>query len=106
MRYVPSTVPGVRLPSVYLAEGGLLYDRLGEWFTLLACDVDPCETLLSAATRFGMPLDVVRLNAPELTAIYGRQQILVRPDQHIAWRGGDVPAQQAAQIIQRSLGYA
>ena len=106
LRYVPSTVPGVRLPSVCLAEGGLLYDRLGKWFTLLACDTDPSETLVSAAAQSGMPLHVVRLNGPELTAIYGRQQILVRPDQHIAWRGGEVPAQQAARIMQRSLGHA
>lgn len=106
LRYVPSTVPGVRLPSVHLAEGGLLYDRLGKWFTLLAIGTDPSKALMAAASQFGMPLDVVRLNAPELTAIYGQQQILVRPDQHIAWRGGDMPAQQAGQIIGRSLGHA
>ncbi len=106
LRYVPSTVPGVRLPSVCLAEGGLLHDRLGKWFTLLAFEVAPSQTLLSAASQFGMPLDVVRLNDPELLAIYGRQQILVRPDQHIAWRGGDAPAHQASRIIGGSLGHA
>ena len=36
--YQPTTAPGARLPSTFLADGSALYDRLGPWFTLLRSD--------------------------------------------------------------------
>ena len=49
LRYVPTTMPGARLPSTFLQDGSALFDRLGPWFTLVnfgAMDVSP---LVSAA---------------------------------------------------------
>ncbi|MBV8747255.1 MAG: hypothetical protein JO134_19650, partial [Xanthobacteraceae bacterium] len=104
--YVPSTVPGVRLPSVALADGTPIYDRLGPWFTLLCCGVPPSAALVAAAEKRGMPLALLHLDAPDLQQVYGRGLILVRPDQHIAWRGGECDDPSVASVvIARSLGW-
>ena len=103
--YIPTTVPGVRLPSVMLADGIALQDRLGPWFTLLGFGVEPSETFAVAAARLGMPLAMSRFNQPELVEIYGRRQILVRPDQHVAWRGDVVTQDAADRICRLALGF-
>src|SRR5262249_13410403 len=57
IRYVPTTAPGARLPSVLLADGSALFDRLGPWFTLIAFGTAPDPELVTAAKRLGMPLE-------------------------------------------------
>ena len=52
-------------------------------------DTAPLE---SAAANLGIPLEVLRLGQPALIGIYERNMILVRPDQHVAWRGDQLPA--------------
>jgi len=104
--YVPSTVPGVRLPSVVLDDGTPIYDRLGPWFTLLCCGVPPSAALVVAAEKRGMPLVVLRLDAPDLQQVYGRGLILVRPDQHIVWRTAACDDSRIAHtVVARSLGW-
>jgi hypothetical protein len=90
-RYTPSSHPGARLPHAWLPDGTSIYDLLGDGFTLLrlapAADVGP---FLDAATRAGVPvrlLDLVHL--PKLRTRYGADLLLIRPDQHVAWRGRD-----------------
>ena len=61
---------------------------------------------MAAATRRGLPLKVTRFEEPELTSVYGSQLLLVRPDQHIAWRGvGCDNPRDADAIISRALGW-
>ena len=36
LRYLPTTAPGVRMPSVLMENGTPIFDRLGPWFTLAA----------------------------------------------------------------------
>jgi 2-polyprenyl-6-methoxyphenol hydroxylase-like FAD-dependent oxidoreductase len=104
--YVPSTVPGVRLPSIVLADGTPIYDRLGPWFTLLCSGAPPSAALLAAAEKRGVPLTLLRLDAPGLQQVYGRGLILVRPDQHIAWRGRACDDTLVAHaIVARCLGW-
>jgi 2-polyprenyl-6-methoxyphenol hydroxylase-like FAD-dependent oxidoreductase len=103
VRYVPTTAPGARLPSVLLADGSALFDRLGPWFTLIAFGAAPDAELVAAARRLGMPLAVVRIDQPDLEIIYRCQQLLVRPDQHVAWRGRRAVA-EANAIVARCLG--
>jgi 2-polyprenyl-6-methoxyphenol hydroxylase-like FAD-dependent oxidoreductase len=106
LRYVPSTAPGVRLPSVLLGEGTPLFDRLGRWFTLLCVAARPSEALVAAAAKRGVPLEVLELDAPELAKVYGRGLLLVRPDQHIAWSGNECDDVRTADaIIARVLGW-
>src|SRR3989454_3170095 len=87
LRYMPTTFPGVRMPSVVLEDYTPIYDRLGLWFTLVCVGMRPSAALVEAAARRSVPLDVLRLDEPDLIAVYGRRLMLVRPDQHIAWRG-------------------
>ncbi|WP_211247575.1 FAD-dependent monooxygenase [Cryptosporangium arvum] len=77
-RYVPSTRPGARLPHTWVAPGHALYDDLGRGFTLIG-PPGPDVAALAAA----VPLTVLPGEGPYL---------LVRPDQHIAWRGHDLTA--------------
>jgi hypothetical protein len=70
VRYVPTTAPGGRLPSILLADGSALFDRLGPWFTLIAFGVAPDAELVAAAGQLGMPLEVVCINQPGLEHIY------------------------------------
>ena len=104
VRYIPTTAPGARLPSVLFADGSALFDRLGPWFTLIAFGTAPDAELVAAARRLGMPLEVVRVDEPALEHIYRALQVLVRPDQHVAWRGRNATA-KADAIIARCLGW-
>lgn len=96
--HVPSTVPGCRAPHVWLTEGRSLYDALGEGWTLLRRDAAlDVSGLRAAAEVRGLPLAVLELD-PGLAAGYDRPLVLVRPDQHVAWRGDRVPAHPLALI--------
>ena len=98
--YTPSTVPGCRVPHLFLADGRSLYDLLGQDYTLLTLDrsADP-QPLLDAARERSvpltwLPLDRVNDHVPE---VYRHAMLLVRPDGHVAWRG-DACADPAALI--------
>jgi 2-polyprenyl-6-methoxyphenol hydroxylase-like FAD-dependent oxidoreductase len=91
--FTPSTVPGCRVPHVWLDDGGSLYDALGPGFTLLRADAAlDAEPLRRAAAARGVPLDV--LDVPG----YATALVLARPDQHVAWRGAAPPADPLALI--------
>jgi hypothetical protein len=88
--YTPDARPGARLPHAWLPDGSSLYDRLGAGFTLLgpAGGEDPgVAALQDRARRQEIPLTV--LPAPRDYPWRG-EFLLVRPDQHIAWRAGQV----------------
>ena len=89
--YTPSTVPGCRVPHAFLNETTSLYDRLGPAYTLLRFDVSlDIAPLQRAADRAGVPLSVLDLDPASLSATYDAPLILVRPDQHVAWRGQSI----------------
>lgn len=103
--YEPSATPGGRLPHLRLPDGSSVFDRLGLGFTLLRTgkprpvDAD-VEALRCQASASGVPLrilDVAHDGAPEF---YGAPLLLVRPDQHVAWRGAhaDDPARILATV--------
>jgi 2-polyprenyl-6-methoxyphenol hydroxylase-like FAD-dependent oxidoreductase len=96
-RYSPSSIPGGRAPHLWLDDkrgsGSSLFDRFGLYFTLLRIgDGAPDATAFEdAARRLGMPLVVVDVPLPQASALYECKLALVRPDQHIAWRGDALP---------------
>ncbi|CAN5286265.1 FAD-dependent oxidoreductase [soil metagenome] len=105
--YVPSTTPGARLPSIFLADGSNVYDHLGEWFTLLTFAPVATKALADAAREAGVPLAIVQLDISGHEALYPEAALLVRPDQHIAWRGSPpTDAGGAAGIIAHVSGNA
>ena len=56
-----------------------------------------------AASR-GLPFTVAHLSEPSLRAMYGDGTVLVRPDQHVAWRGTSLPQGGAAVVLDHVLG--
>jgi 2-polyprenyl-6-methoxyphenol hydroxylase-like FAD-dependent oxidoreductase len=90
--FTPSTVPGCRTPHLWLADGRSLYDALGPEFTLIRTDPGvPVSRLVGAASERGVPLTVLDLDAPDARSLYAENLVLVRPDQHVAWRGDQEP---------------
>jgi len=90
--FTSSTVPGCRVPHLWFDDGRSLYDALGPEYTLLrfdpSLDVGPLAT---AAQKRGFPLTVLDVVSREAAALYSTKLVLARPDQHVAWRGDDLP---------------
>ena len=91
--YVPSSVPGCRAPHVWLGKNDSIFDHFGWGFCLLKLDAATDSTPLErAAEAAGMPLKVLDLSdRADVVAQYDRKLTLIRPDQHVAWRGDEVP---------------
>jgi hypothetical protein len=88
--YEPSARPGCVAPHLWLRDGDSLYDRFGRYFTLLVTDAaasDEAGRIAAAATRAGVPLSVIAPRDERLRDLYGARMALIRPDQHVAWRG-------------------
>ncbi|MDF9749347.1 FAD-dependent monooxygenase [Arthrobacter sp. ES3-54] len=109
IRYVPSASPGALLPHAWLDRSTSLYDILGPGFTLLV-DAGSLagvpaqvvyEPVLAAAARRGIPVTVAAVGPSDdgtsMATHWQADAVLVRPDQHVAWRGTD-PAKAAAAI--------
>jgi 2-polyprenyl-6-methoxyphenol hydroxylase-like FAD-dependent oxidoreductase len=106
LRYIPTTAPGARMPSVLTDDGVPIFDRLGRWFTLACFGAPASEALVAAAARRGVPLQMLRIDDPDIVRVYGRGLLLVRPDQHIAWRGAACEdPREGDVIVSRVLGW-
>jgi 2-polyprenyl-6-methoxyphenol hydroxylase-like FAD-dependent oxidoreductase len=91
--FTSSSVPGCRAPHFWLPNHSSLYDVLGPYYTLLRLDptVDASGLVEAAAAR-NIPLSVLDIATPEARSLYSHKLTLVRPDQHVAWRGNTQPA--------------
>lgn len=96
--YVPTARPGHRAPHIWLEDGVALQDRLGAGFTLLVLGDDEggARAFQKAAKARGMPLSVVQLDDPDVSALYQADYALVRPDMMVAWRSREWPADSGA----------
>lgn len=103
VHYVPTTMPGARLPSVFLKDGSALFDRLGPWFTLVNFGGFDIAPFVAAGARANIPLQVLSLDEPDLQSIYGHDVLLIRPDQHIAWRGSETSMADGAKVFAHAL---
>lgn len=103
--FSPDARPGHRLPHVRRADGTPVFDHLGRDFSLLCVGdrADHATGLLDAAVRARVPLKVVHLTDAEARDLYRASLVLVRPDQHVAWRGNDAP-EHPDRIIDRARG--
>ena len=90
LNYIPSACPGSLAPHAWLHDASSLYDHFGTGFTLLStvgadgADVDAAR---KAAAALGIPLTVCAPREPVLADLYAARYALIRPDQHVAWRG-------------------
>jgi 2-polyprenyl-6-methoxyphenol hydroxylase-like FAD-dependent oxidoreductase len=104
--YQPTTWPGARLPHVFLEDGSALFDRLGQTFTLIVCgelDSVALKPFEEAARAHNMPLEILALDEPLAAKILEYKYVLVRPDQHVAWRSDNTP-ENAEDIVARVTG--
>lgn len=100
-KYTPTSRPGSRAPHVWLQDGRALYDALGPDFTLLRLGNPPQDVraLEDAAKNRRLPLRVLDVPEPEVLATYENfPLVLIRPDQHVAWRGPRLPSDPLALI--------
>lgn len=101
--FTPSTVPGCRVPFSRLADGRPITDTLSAGYTLLRRDpAIVVDALIAPLRRAGAPIEVIDI-APDAAALYDHALLLVRTDQHIAWRGNVVPT-DAESLIDQLLG--
>jgi 2-polyprenyl-6-methoxyphenol hydroxylase-like FAD-dependent oxidoreductase len=88
--YTPSARPGCLAPHAWLADSRSLYDLFGQGFALVvAANADPAQVAAveRQALELGIPLTVVRPEGVDVAELYEAEMTLVRPDQHVAWRG-------------------
>ncbi|KAB1139349.1 FAD-binding monooxygenase [Streptomyces luteolifulvus] len=96
--FTPSTVPGSRLPHAWLEPGHALYDDLGRGLTLIhprVADAAVIARFQGKAEHLGIPLTVI----PAPAAWAHEHFLLVRPDQHIAWRGRQLDASVLPRVV-------
>lgn len=107
--YRPSAAPGCLLPHIWLDESTSLYDRLGPDFTVLIDATGPAAdraaAFAEAAEATGIPAVVrtVTVDDRSLSEVWEAPVVLVRPDQHVAWRGSDPVGLGAA--LRRAAGH-
>ncbi len=104
--FTESTVPGCRAPHVWLTESRSLYDACGGDYTLLVCkEGASARALIAEANRRNVPLRVVDASNIALPPAYRHKLVLIRPDQHVAWRGDALP-DDPARLLSRVTGMA
>ncbi len=94
INYVPTARPGHLAPHAWLHDGSSLYDHFGPGFTLLAtagAGSDELESARRAAHQAHVPLHAIQPRVPALPSLYPSRFTLIRPDQHVAWRGNTWP---------------
>jgi len=106
MHYVPSAFPGCLAPHLWLQDGSSLYDHFGSGFTLLATDGETggAEAIARHAAGRGVPLKVLAPHDDRLGPLYAARFALIRPDQHVAWRGDLIP-QDPGSLLDRVTGH-
>ena len=97
--YVPTATPGCRAPHLWLNQDQSIFDILGLEFTLLQFnrDKDP-RPIMKAAQLTGVPVSLVQIDNEEAREIYATDLVLIRPDQHIAWRSDSSPPDPEALL--------
>jgi hypothetical protein len=104
--FTPSTVPGARVPHLWLNDGRSLYDAMGPYYTVLRFDRQvEVEALLVLAKARNVPLVLLDVESENYADSYSHKLLLARPDQHVAWRGDAVPG-DAGELIEIIRGAA
>jgi len=103
-RYTPTSWPGGRPPSVLMEDGRSIFNQFGNWFTLVDFVGDGrANELLHAAAGRGLPMRHVMVRSDSVRELWERDLVLVRPDQHIGWRGNR-PPQDADAVLAHLVG--
>lgn len=99
-----STYPGLRAPGIWLEDGTPIHDLFGDQFTLICFEDADTSAFENAAKQRNVPLKVLNIRDRNAAKIYEKKLILIRPDQHVVWRGDSITA-DASRIIKKVTGY-
>ncbi|MDH7796166.1 MULTISPECIES: FAD-dependent monooxygenase [unclassified Beijerinckia] len=91
--YTPTAYPGCLAPHQWLKDGRSLYDLFCTGYTLLVLsdDAEGVDRFRAAAAEQRVPLTIVKPGDTRLPRRYEAKLALIRPDQHVAWRGNAAP---------------
>lgn len=94
--FTSSTVPGCRTPHFFLNDGTSLYDHLGQNYSLLCFKSADLQHFTQIAKAENFPVEVIllegKVETEQLQQLgYQTNYVMVRPDQHTAWRGDQLP---------------
>jgi 2-polyprenyl-6-methoxyphenol hydroxylase-like FAD-dependent oxidoreductase len=92
--YEPSATPGCLAPHKWLEDDSSLYDHFGQGFTLLVLAQGHGDDIAKAqdeASASSVPLSIFQAHDANLLSLYRQPLCLIRPDQHVAWRGNAWP---------------
>lgn len=106
MTYTPSASPGCRAPHAWMEDGSSLFDAFGKDFTLLVTGevgVGLQQRVQQQAVEAGVPVKYLPVADPVVAELYQANYTLIRPDQHVAWRGDEWPA-DATAILRKVTG--
>lgn len=90
--YAAHTWPGARAPHVFLTDGETsIFDLFGRGQEYTLVDFTGSSEYVTkfspVAQQLNIPLKMVKLpNEAHIRKIWGRDAVLVRPDDHVAWR--------------------
>ena len=108
VQYTPSTVPGVRLPHVWLDDGTAMQDRIGNENRYVMLRLGGSAADASGLTRafaaLGAPFGVLDMPDARARDVYGHDLLLLRPDLHVAWRGNRQP-DEPERLARRVTGH-
>ncbi|GAB3174234.1 FAD-dependent oxidoreductase [Myceligenerans halotolerans] len=94
---VPTTWPGGRAPSLRLADGTALYGRFGPGLTLVDLTGSRAGApLVERAVARRIPMTHLAIDDDAVRRAWESDLVLVRPDQHVAWRGDATAARDEA----------
>jgi hypothetical protein len=103
--YQPSACPGGRAPHLFLYDGSSLFDHFGTGFCLLHLHGGHnTEIMEDAARARRIPLRTLKVDMPEGRELYACDLALIRPDQHVAWRGSALP-EDCGALLARVTGW-
>jgi len=94
MVYTETARPGHRAPHAWIddAKETSTLDLFGKGFILMRFDLSvSVDTLVEAFGKRSVPLTVEDIDQENISKIYGRKLVLIRPDGHVAWRGDNCP---------------
>jgi hypothetical protein len=108
-QYTPSTWPGSRAPHVFLSDESAIFDHFGKDWSLVTFTDNEADVkgLLTAAAGLKVPIKHVDLRGEEHAhGIWGFDFVLVRPDEHVAWRSNSVGGvEEAREILRTAIGH-
>jgi 2-polyprenyl-6-methoxyphenol hydroxylase-like FAD-dependent oxidoreductase len=103
-RITATTSPGGRPPAVRLAAGTDLFDQFGAGFTLVDLSGrDLGAPLVHRAGQRDVPMTHLAVDDEVVRSCWERCLVLVRPDQHVAWRSDYAPSDWD-QVLDRVTG--